>query len=130
MSGLGRRWRVLGVVAAFTTIVFAMILGTQALFAHSDARLAYAMLATVGALGIFGVGLRLMLRDVAALFLGAVVIVALATESGYFKDAELSLSDWMGTASHLLVRSALLVFPVLVGMMLRRAFVAAGEISH
>jgi hypothetical protein len=132
MVGAGRQMflRTLSVVAVFVTIVFGVMLGVQALFAHSDARLAYAMLATMGVLGIAGVGLRLASRDVVAMFLVALPIVALATEGGYFKDATLSLSDWVGTASDLAVRAFGLVFPVLVGMMLRRALIAVGEIGN
>jgi len=122
--------RTLFIVALFALTVFAVMLGVPALFSHSEARLAYAMLATAGALAIIGIGLRLTLRDVAALFVAALPIVALATDGGYFKDAELRLSDWAGTLSDLVVRSALLVFPVWVGMMLRRAFVAVGEMSN
>lgn len=89
------------------------------------------MLATMGVLGAFGLGLRLTSRDLVAMFVAALPLIALATESGgYFKDAELSVSDLAGTVTGLFVRSAALVFPVLVGMMLRRACVAVGEISN
>jgi hypothetical protein len=121
--------RTLFVVTVFVVAVFGTMLGAQALFAHSDAWLAYAMLSTMGALGIVGVGMRLTARDLAAVFLAGLPIVALATESGYFKDATLSGSNWVGTGTDLIVRAVALVLPVLIGMMLRRAFVAVGEMA-
>jgi len=90
--GTSRFTRMLVVVGIFVTTVFAVMLGVQDLFAQSEARLAYAMLATACALGVVGLGLRLTSLDLAAIFVAALPIVALATDAGgYFKDAELSL---------------------------------------